>query len=448
MTSDDPYPLQTILQATSIFNPNLANESYTYLIGTFLFLVLMIALSGLFSASENALFSLNSKDKEDLKEHDTSANRAILTLLSQPKKLLATILVGNNFVNVSFVIVSSVWLESIFNPDMNDYLDFAIKVVVVTLILLLFGEVVPKVYATKKNVSISKFMAIPLLVCQKLFAFLVVPMVKFTSIIDRRVKIHEHTVSADELTHAIDITSNSDTGLQEKEILKGIVNFGNKTVRQIMKGRVDVAALDSSMAFDEMLRRVNELGYSRLPVYNETFDNIEGVLYIKEILPHLYEKNTFNWLSLLKPAFFVPDNKRIDLLLSEFQEERMHMAIVVDEYGGKLGIVTMEDILEEIFGEINDEFDEELLTYSKLDDNKYIVEGKLLINDFCKITQTEDDFFDQVKGDSETVAGMLLELNGRIPARNETIKYKHFSFTIESVDNRRIKRIKVEIQHA
>jgi gliding motility-associated protein GldE len=282
-------------------------------------------------------------------------------------------------------------------------------------------------------------MAIPLLVCQKIFAFLVIPMVKFTSIIDKRVKIHEHTVSADELTHAIDITSDSDTGLQEKEILKGIVNFGNKTVRQIMKGRVDVAALDSSMAFDEMLRRVNELGYSRLPVYNETFDNIEGVL---------YEKNSFNWLSLLKPAFFVPDNKRIDLLLSEFQEERMHMAIVVDEYGGKLGIVTMEDILEEIFGEINDEFDEELLTYSKLDDNKYIVEGKLLINDFCKITQTEDDFFDQVKGDSETVAGMLLELNGRIPARNETIKYKHFSFTIESVDNRRIKRIKVDIQHA
>lgn len=448
MNSDDPYPLQTILQASSIFNPNLANESYTYLIGTFLFLVLMIALSGLFSASENALFSLSAKDKEDLKENDTSSNRAILTLLSQPKKLLATILVGNNFVNVSFVIVSSVWLESIFNPDMNDYLDFAIKVVVVTLILLLFGEVVPKVYATKKNVSISKFMAIPLLVCQKLFAFLVVPMVKFTSIIDKRVKIHEHTVSADELTHAIDITSDNDTGLQEKEILKGIVNFGNKTVRQIMKGRVDVAALDSSMAFDEMLKRVNELGYSRLPVYNETFDNIEGVLYIKEILPHLYEKNTFNWLSLLKPAFFVPDNKRIDLLLSEFQEERMHMAIVVDEYGGKLGIVTMEDILEEIFGEINDEFDEELLTYSKLDDNKYIVEGKLLINDFCKITQTEDDFFDQVKGDSETVAGMLLELNGRIPARNETIKHKHFSFTIESVDNRRIKRIKVEIHHA
>ncbi len=448
MNSDDPYPLQTILQDSSIFNPNLANESYTYLIGTFLFLVLMIALSGLFSASENAMFSLSAKDKEDLKENDTSSNRAILTLLSQPKKLLATILVGNNFVNVSFVIVSSVWLESIFNPDMNDYLDFAIKVVVVTLILLLFGEVVPKVYATKKNVSISKFMAIPLLVCQKLFAFLVVPMVKFTSIIDKRVKIHEHTVSADELTHAIDITSDNDTGLQEKEILKGIVNFGNKTVRQIMKGRVDVAALDSSMAFDEMLKRVNELGYSRLPVYNETFDNIEGVLYIKEILPHLYEKNTFNWLSLLKPAFFVPDNKRIDLLLSEFQEERMHMAIVVDEYGGKLGIVTMEDILEEIFGEINDEFDEELLTYSKLDDNKYIVEGKLLINDFCKITQTEDDFFDQVKGDSETVAGMLLELNGRIPARNETIKHKHFSFTIESVDNRRIKRIKVEIHHA
>lgn len=443
--TDDPYPLQTILQANSIFNPNLANESYTYIYGTLFFLLMLVAFSGLFSASENALFSLTAKDKEDLKEDDSSANRAILTLLSQPKKLLATILVGNNFVNVSFVVVSSVWLESIFNPDMNEYLDFAIKVVVVTLILLIFGEVVPKVYATKKNIAISKFMAIPLLVCQKLFAFLVVPMVKFTSIIDKKVKIHEHTVSADELTHAIDITSDSTTGSQEKEILKGIVNFGNKTVTQIMKGRVDVAALDISMPFDEMLAKVNELGYSRLPVYNETFDNIEGILYIKEILPHLYKPESFEWKSILKPPFYVPESKRIDALLSEFQEERMHMAIVVDEYGGKLGIVTMEDILEEIFGEINDEFDEELLTYSKIDENKYIVEGKLLINDFCKITQTDNDFFDAVKGDAETVAGLLLEINGRIPARNETIIYKQFSFTIESVDNRRIKRIKVEI---
>ncbi len=444
--TDDPYPLQILLQANSILNPNLAQESYTYIFGTLFFLVLMIITSGLFSASENALFSLSAKDREDLKQSDSSANRAILNLLSQPKKLLATILVGNNFVNVSFVVVSSVWLETIFNPEMNEYLDFAIKVVVVTLVLLLFGEVVPKVYATKKNIAISKLMAIPLLVCQKVFAFLVVPMVKFTSVIDKRVKIHEHTVSADELTHAIDITSDSTTGSQEKEILKGIVNFGNKTVTQIMKGRVDVAALEVSMPFDEMLSKVNELGYSRLPVYNETFDNIEGILYIKEILPHLYKPDSFEWKSILKPAFFVPENKRIDLLLSEFQEERMHMAIVVDEYGGKLGIVTMEDILEEIFGEINDEFDEELLTYSKIDENKYIVEGKLLINDFCKITQTENDFFDTVKGDAETVAGLLLEINGRIPARNETIIFKQFSFTIESVDNRRIKRIKVEIQ--
>lgn len=444
--TDDPYPLKILLQANSILNPNLAQESYTYIYGTLFFMLLMVASSALFSASENALFSLTAKDKEDLKQSESSANRAILNLLSQPKKLLATILVGNNFVNVSFVVVSSVWLESIFNPEMNEYLDFAIKVVVVTLVLLLFGEVVPKVYATKKNLAISKFMAIPLLVCQKLFAFLVVPMVKFTSVIDKRVKIHEHTVSADELTHAIDITSDSTTGSQEKEILKGIVNFGNKTVTQIMKGRVDVAALEVSMPFDEMLSKVNELGYSRLPVYNETFDNIEGILYIKEILPHLYKPDSFEWKSILKPAFFVPENKRIDLLLSEFQEERMHMAIVVDEYGGKLGIVTMEDILEEIFGEINDEFDEELLTYSKIDENKYIVEGKLLINDFCKITQTENDFFDSVKGDAETVAGLLLEINGRIPARNETIIFKQFSFTIESVDNRRIKRIKVEIQ--
>lgn len=446
MNPDDPYPSQIILQANSILNPNLANESLTYIIGTLLFLVLLIAFSGMFSASENALFSLSAKDKEDLKNLNTTTANNILSLLSRPKHLLATILVGNNFVNVTFVIVSSVWLETVFNTKTNPYLDFAIKVIIVTLILLLFGEVVPKVYATKRNMAISKWMSLPLIVCQRVFSFLVVPMVRFTSIIDKRVRIHEHTVSADELTHAIDITSDSAAGQQDKEILKGIVNFGNKSVRQIMKGRMDVAALDINISYDEMLKKINELGYSRLPAYNETFDNIEGILYIKEVLPHLYEDSQFEWKKLLKPAFFVPDNKRIDLLLSEFQEERMHMAIVVDEYGGKLGIVTMEDILEEIFGEINDEFDEEPLTYSKLDENKYIVEGKMLINDFCKVTQTDDDFFDPVKGETETLAGLLLEINGKIPARNENIKFKNFSFTIESVDNRRIKRIKVEIQ--
>ncbi len=442
---DDPYPLQVLLQVNGILNPELANENYFYLIGTFLFLVLLIASSGFFSASENALFSLTNKDKEDLKEVDTPVNQAILKLLSHPKKLLATILIGNNFVNVTFVIVSSIWLESIFNLQVNPYLDFAIKVIIVTLVLLLFGEVVPKVYATKRGLLIARFMAFPLLFCQKFFVWLVYPMVKFTSIIDRRVRVHEHTVSADELTHAIDITSDKTTGQQEKEILKGIVNFGNKTVRQIMKSRVDVAALEAGMSFNDMLKKVNELGYSRLPVYEETFDNISGILYIKEVLPHLYETDTYSWTKLLKPALFVPDNKRIDLLLSEFQEQRMHMAIVVDEYGGKLGIVTMEDILEEIFGEINDEFDEDPLNYSKIDHNKYIIEGKLLINDFCKVTDTDDNFFEQVKGEAETVAGMLMELAGRIPYRNETIKYKNFSFKIESVDNRRIKRIKVEI---
>lgn len=445
MLSDDPYPYQLVLQTSSILNPNLPNESYFYLIGTGVLLVLLLASSSFFSASENALFSFTNKDREDLKETDTPSNRAILKLLSQPKKLLATILVGNNFAIVTFVIISDLWLGSIFNLEANLYLNFAIKVIVVTLVLLIFGEVVPKVYATRKAMQIARIMSIPLLFCQNLFGFLVYPMVRFTSVIDKRVRIHEHTVSADELTHAIDITSDKNTGQEEKQILKGIVNFGNKTVKQIMKSRVDVAALDSAMAFDEMLRKVNDLGYSRLPVYENSFDNIKGILYIKEILPHLYEKDGFDWNKLLKPAFFVPDNKRIDLLLEEFQEERMHMAIVVDEYGGKLGIVTMEDILEEIFGEINDEFDEEAPAYSKLDDNKYIIEGKLLINDFCKITGMQDDSFDSVKGDAETVAGMLMELAGKIPARNETIKYKEFSFTIESVDNRRIKRIKVEI---
>lgn len=446
MNSDDPYPSIQLLNTGSILNPEL-DGNYLYVFGTLLFLILLIVLSGLFSASENALFSLSSKDKEDLKQEENSNSaKHILNLLNHPKHLLATILVGNNFINVTFVIVSSVWLETVFNTKENEYLDFAIKVIVVTLILLLFGEVIPKVYATKKNVAISNLMALPIVACQKVFSFLVIPMVKFTSIIDKRVRIHEHTVSADELTHAIDITSNNEESFNEKDILKGIVSFGNKTARQIMKGRMDVAAIDIALNYNEMLAKVNEMGYSRFPVYDDTFDNIEGILYIKDLLPHLYEEKDFDWKQLLKSPFFVPENKRIDLLLSEFQEERMHMAIVVDEYGGKLGIVTMEDILEEIFGEINDEFDEEPLTYSKIDDNKYIVEGKLLINDFCKITQTDDDYFDSVKGETETIAGLLLELNGNFPARNETIIYKQFSFTVEAVDNRRIKRIKVEIK--
>lgn len=443
MILEDPYP--TNLFFAQIINPAFSELSVFYLVSTILLMLFLISCSALFSASENALFSLSQKDLETIENNDTSSNKAIIKLLSQPKKLLATILIANNFVNVTFIIISSIFIENVFNLIPNTIQDFLVKVVVVTLILLLFGEVVPKVYATKKGMPIAKMMALPLVFLSKLFGFLVYPMVTFTSFIDKRVKVHEHNVSADELSHAIDITSDTNTRQEEKEILKGIVNFGNKTVRQIMKSRIDVAALDNSMTFAEMISKINDLGYSRFPVYEDSFDQITGIIYIKEVLPYINENENFNWNKLLKPAFFVPDNKRIDLLLSEFQEQRMHMAIVVDEYGGKLGIVTMEDILEEIFGEINDEFDEDQITYSIIDDKKYIVEGKMLINDFCKISHTDSDFFEEIKGESETIAGMLLEINGKLPFRNEIINFKNFRFTIESVDNRRIKRIKVEI---
>ena len=451
MVADDPYPIQFILlQTQSIINPNLVNESWFYLIGSVLALIFLIACSGFFSASENALFSLSQSDLETLKKSDTPSSKAVLKLLGHPRKLLATILTANNFINITFVIISSAFLETVFNFPKGEHeeislTEFLVKVVVVTFLLLMLGEVLPKVYATKKNLAISKLTALPLIFSQKLFGFIVIPMVSFTTFIDKRVRKHEHSVSADELSHAIDITADSSANKDEKEILKGIVNFGNKTVRQIMKNRGDVSALDIELNFEEMLKSITELGHSRLPVYEENFDNIKGIIYIKELLPFINESKQFDWRKLLKPAFFVPDNKRIDLLLSEFQEQRMHMAIVVDEYGGKLGIVTMEDILEEIFGEINDEFDEEPLSYSKIDDNKYIIEGKFLINDFCKILNIDSNFFDDVKGEAETVAGMLLELAGKIPNRGETIKYDNYSFYIESVDNRRIKRIKVEI---
>ncbi|NQW42659.1 MAG: gliding motility-associated protein GldE [Bacteroidetes bacterium] len=446
---DDPNPLLNIfLQASSIFN---ANINSAVVIPTSLFLLFLIICCGFLAASENALFSLSQSEIEEISKLETSKSKAIIKHVSNPKKLLATILTGNNFVLVTFVIVSSQMLEEIFNwgPESTypnkELLKFLIEIVLVTFILLLFGEVIPKVYATKQNKSISNFMAIPLLVTQKIFSFVILPMVAFSKFIDKRVRKYEHSVSADELSHAIDLTSDKNTRIEEKAILKGIVNFGNKTVRQIMRSRGDVGALDNSLDFEEMLAKLNELGYSRLPVFEDNFDNIKGIIYIKEVLPHIHEQSNYNWSRLLKPAFFVPDNKRIDLLLEEFQEQRMHMAIVVDEYGGKLGIVTMEDILEEIFGEINDEFDEDTLSYSKIDENKYVFDGKLLINDFYKITNTSNDIFEEVKGESETIAGMLLELAGRIPNKGETIKFENFSFYIEAVDNRRIKRIKAEI---
>jgi putative hemolysin len=442
--AEDPYPQILLLNPMQILSTGLQNVDPLYIVGLSLSILILIFLSALFSASENALFSLSHQDIENLSKEKANTSKAIIKLLQQPRKLLASILIANNFVNVSMIIISSNLIDTVFLfKDKN--VEFLIKVLLVTFVLLLFGEVMPKVYAIKKNLKISRIMAIPLLFCEKIFTPIIYPMLKFTNFIDKRVKIHEHTVSADELSHAIDITSDSKTGVQERDILKGIVSFGNKTVRQIMKSRVDVSALDIRMNFEEMLNKVNEWGYSRFPVYDETFDNICGVLNIKEILPHLNESISFNWSKLIKPAFYVPDTKRIDLLLAEFQEERNHMAIVVDEYGGKLGIVTMEDILEEIFGEINDEFDEEQISYSKIDNNTFIIEGKILINDFCKITETEDDFFDEIKNDSETLAGLIMELSGRIPQREETIKYKKFSFIIESADNRRVKRIKVII---
>jgi putative hemolysin len=443
--ADDPYPIiNIILQTSGVLNPEI---DLAFVIPTSIFLLFLIVACGFLAASENALFSLSQTEIEEISKKETPKSKAIIQHVSNPKKLLATILTANNFVLVTFVILSSLMLEKIFDFEdgRNAILKFFIEIVVVTFILLLFGEVIPKVYATKQNKAISNFMAIPLLITQKVFSFVIIPMVAFSKFIDKRVRIHEHSVSADELSHAIDLTSDKNTRVEEKAILKGIVNFGNKTVRQIMRSRGDVAALDNSLNFAEMLVKLNELGYSRLPVYEDSFDNITGIIYIKEVLPHINEQDNYNWSRLLKPAFFVPDNKRIDLLLEEFQEHRMHMAIVVDEYGGKLGIVTMEDILEEIFGEINDEFDEETLSYSKIDENKYVFDGKLLINDFCKITNTNNDFFEEVKGESETIAGMLLELAGRIPNKGETIKFENFSFYIEAVDNRRIKRIKAEI---
>ena len=370
-----------------------------------------------------------------------------MSLLDKPKQLLATILISNNFVNVGIVILSSYLINAIFNFTGFPVLGFIIEVVVITTFILLFGEIIPKIFAAQKPVLFANIMAKPLRFLAKLFYPLSILLVKFTSVIDKRIERKGVDVSMSDLSDAIDITADENMDEEDTKILKGIVRFTDIDVKEIMKSRVDVTALDAETSFKEVLNTIIESGYSRIPVFEETFDNVKGILYIKDLLPHLDEKDDYNWLTLLRKPFFVPENKKINDLLKEFQDKKIHLAIVVDEYGGTSGIVTMEDILEEIVGEIADEFDapEDEVDYEKIDDSTYLFEGKTSINDFCKIVGIDDDIFDEVKGESDSLAGLILELEGEIPEKGSNTTFKNFVFEVYTVDERRIKKIKVTI---
>lgn len=445
----DPGPFLQLhlllIDSISIVRPDFA-VSVNFILNSVALLILLIA-SGFISGAETAFFAITPAQLIKLKEAKHSSQRIVYQLLNTPKRLLAVLLITINFINIAIVVVSSIIITSLFNFSHHELMGFLIQVVAVTFLIVLFCEVMPKVYATQNAIRFAAIAAIPVFVLDKALRPLSAMLVSMTSLIDKRVEQKGYEVSVDELTHAIDITSDKNTPEDEKKILKGIARFGHIDVKQIMKPRMDVVGFEKEMTLQEIIPSIIENRYSRIPVYEETFDTVLGVLYIKDLLPFLdQQEENFDWLKLLRPAYFVPESKKINDLLQEFQEMKMHLAIVVDEYGGSSGIVTLEDILEEIVGEINDEFDDDELFYSRLDGQTVVFEGKTLLNDVCRVLEVERKTFDIGNEEVDTLAGMLLELKGGIPKLNEVIRFKDITFTIESADRRRIKRVKVALQ--
>jgi len=410
-------------------------------------MLLLLFFSAMVSGSEIAYFSLTHNHIENFKKQQGPADKKILSLLERPNRLLATILIANNVINIAIIVLSTIVFRGVYEIQLHPVLVFLIQVALVTFLILLFAEVLPKVYASRYPEQFSATMSGPLLILRRVFQPLSSLLVKTTRIIDNRMEKKRPNLSMDDLSHALDITVDDSADEEDKKLLRGIIRFGNTYVREIMKSRVDVVAVEYNTSFRELIGVIREAGFSRIPVYRENFDNVAGVLYIKDLLPHLEKEKDFEWQPLLRDAFFVPESKRINDLLKEFQEKKIHLAIVVDEYGGTSGLVTLEDILEEIVGEINDEFDIEQSIYSKIDANTFVFEGKTLLKDFCKIVGAEDDVFNDIKGEADTLAGLILEMKQEIPYKGAKINYRNFEFEIEAVDKRRIKRIKVKTGH-
>jgi gliding motility-associated protein GldE len=434
----DEDPQQTIFTIQDI----ISNGIDLNLILASISMFFLLFCSAMISGSEVAFFSLDASKWED--EKDTTSVTQIKKMLHKPNHLLATILISNNFINVAIIILSTYMTNSLLDYNQYPILGFIIQVVVVTFALLLLGEVIPKVYANQKTLTFAKRMSGPLTVLITLFKPLSQLLVSSTSIIEKRFNAKGYQISVDDLSSALDLAGENDTKEEEKRILRSIVEFGNIQVKEIMKSRVDVTALDQNTPFEDVKKVVISSGYSRIPVYKENFDTVIGVLYIKDLLPFLNHEG-FNWSNLIRTPFFVPEGKMIDDLMREFQEKKIHLAIVVDEYGGTSGIVTLEDIIEEIVGDINDEFDDDGIQFSKLDNSNYIFEGKTSLNDVLKTIDGEIDFFDDIKGESDTLAGLILEMKGNIPENGEELNYEHYLFTVESVDKTRVKRVKITI---
>ena len=407
-------------------------------------ILILLFCTAMVAAAEVALFSLTPKNLSDLAQKNASKSALINQLLAKPKKTLATILVANNFLHISIVILFSFSLDAVFSTIASPILKFIAEVILVTFLILLFGEVLPKIYASRNNIKFASFIVYPLLFLDKLLSPISIPMRTITLFIQEKLGKQKTNFSVDQLSQALELTSTEDTSHEEQKLLEGIVSFGNTDTKQVMSPRIDIFALEIEETFAEIFPKIVEKGYSRIPVYEDNIDHIVGVLFVKDLIPHINKKE-FDWKTLLREPFFVPENKKLDDLLKDFQSMKSHLAIVVDEYGGTSGLVSLEDVIEEIVGDISDEFDDENINYSQIDDKNYLFEGKINLKDFYRIIDVDENSFEIRKGEAETLAGFILEILGNFPKKGQKIQYENCLFTIEVVDKKRVKQIKVTI---
>lgn len=411
----------------------------------FALILLLLFLAALVSGAEVAFFSLSAQDLNNSSHTSQRKLKMISKLLEKPKKLLATLLVANNVLNISIVVLFFALTKNYFLEIELYWLRLFIKVAIITLVILFFGEVLPKIFASRNNLKFAKSTVYFISFLEKILSPISIPMRSLTLYLQEKLGKEKTNFSVDQLSQALELTSSEETYSDEQKILQGIVSFGNTETKQVMSPRIDIFALELNEPYSDILSKVVETGYSRIPVYRDNIDHIEGILFVKDLILHIDEEE-FNWVSLLRTPFFVPENKKLDNLLKDFQHMKSHLAVVVDEYGGTSGLVSLEDIIEEIVGDISDEFDDEDINYSQIDEKNFLVEGKIYLKDFYRIIDVDEDIFEERKGEAETLAGLLLEILGNFPKKGQQIQFAECIFTVETVDKKRIKQIKVTLK--
>lgn len=405
----------------------------------------LLFCTAIVSGAEVAFFSLSQKDLDEAYLKSPEKVKILNRLLERPKKLLATLLVANNFINIGVVILFSFIGKNLFENIVNPILKFSVEVILVTFLILLFGEVLPKIYANRNNVKFAKLIVFPIAILDKILSPISLPMRALTIYLQDKLGKQKSNFSVDQLSQALELTNSEETSSDEQKILEGIVSFGNTDTKQVMSPRIDIFGLEIEEKFSEIIPKIVEKGFSRIPIYKDNIDHIEGVLFVKDIIPYIDERD-FEWKTLIRTPFFVPENKKLDNLLKDFQRMKSHLAIVVDEYGGTSGLVSLEDIIEEIVGDISDEFDDESINFSQIDDKNYLFEGKIYLKDLYRIIDVNEELFEDKKGEAETLAGLILELLGNFPRKGQKINFDNCIFTIESLDKKRIKQVKITLE--